>query len=235
MTADTPPDPRFIFFDCDDTLYRNDWKTGDRLTQKIAQYTESELGVDGAKAYELYKAHGTCLKGLLAEGLLPRERIEEYLAAVHDVSLEEIDEDPAMRSIVEACRTKADRFVFTASISEHAKRCLERVGVDDLFTCIIDTRTCDLETKHSAEAFEKAMKAANASDPAACMLIDDSVKNIRTAKTLGWTTVLIGKQERDTGHTFECPEADYHIDDVYDLPSVMPHLFPSLKPPYPRP
>ena len=33
-------DPKFIFFDCDDTLYRNDWKTGDRLTQKIAQYTE---------------------------------------------------------------------------------------------------------------------------------------------------------------------------------------------------
>ena len=90
-------DPKFIFFDCDDTLYRNDWKTGDRLTQKIAQYTESELGVDGAKAYELYKTHGTCLKGLLAEGLLPRERIEEYLAAVHDVSLDEIHEDPAMR------------------------------------------------------------------------------------------------------------------------------------------
>jgi len=235
MTADTPPDPKFIFFDCDDTLYRNDWKTGDRLTQKIAAYTESELGVDGAKAYELYKTHGTCLKGLLAEGLLPRDRIEEYLAAVHDVSLEEIGPDPAMRAIVEACRTKADRFVFTASISEHAKRCLERVGVDDLFTCIIDTRTCDLETKHSRIAFEKAMRAADASDASQCMLIDDSVKNIRTAKSLGWTTVLIGKHERDTGNAFACPEADYHIDDVYDLPSVMPHLFPSLKPPYPRP
>ena len=59
MAADTPPSPKFIFFDCDDTLYRNNWKTGDRLTQKIAQYTESELGVDGAKAYELYKTHGT--------------------------------------------------------------------------------------------------------------------------------------------------------------------------------
>ena len=132
-----------------------------------------------------------------------------------------------MRSIVAACRTKADRFVFTASISEHAKRCLERVGVDDLFTCIIDTRTCDLETKHSRIAFEKAMRAANASDASQCMLIDDSVKNIRTAKTLGWTTVLIGKHERDTGNAFTCPEADFHLDDVYDLPAALPHLFPS--------
>ena len=99
MAADTPPDPKFIFFDCDDTLYRNDWKTGERLTRKIAQYTESELGVDGAKAYELYKTHGTCLKGLLAEGLLPRDRIEEYLAAVHDVSLDEIHElESALKS-----------------------------------------------------------------------------------------------------------------------------------------
>ena len=31
------------------------------------------------------------------------------------------------------------------------------------------------------------------------------------------------------GNAFTCPEADYHLDDVYDLPSVIPHLFPSLK------
>ena len=79
------------------------------------------------------------------------------------------------------------------------------------------------------------MRAANASDPTACMLIDDSVKNIRTAKTLGWTTVLIGKQERDTGNAFTCPEADFHLNDVYELPAALPHLFPSLEPPYPRP
>lgn len=235
MTADAPPDLKFIFFDCDDTLYRNDWKTGDRLTQKIAQYTEAELGVDGAKAYELYKTHGTCLKGLLAEGLLPRERIEEYLAAVHDVDLCDIGPDPAMREIVVACKTKADRFVFTASISQHAKRCLDRVGVADLFSLVIDTRTCDLETKHSTVAFQKAMAAAGATDAKACMLIDDSVKNIRTAKGLGWTTVLIGKSERDTGAPITCAEADHHLDTVYDLPAALPHLFPSLSPPYPRP
>ena len=66
------------------------------------------------------------------------------------------------------------------------------------------------------------MRCGGASDPTACMLIDDSVKNIRTAKSLGWTTVLIGKHERDTGNAFACPEADFHLDDVYDLPSVMP-------------
>ena len=178
--------------------------------EKIAQYTESELNVDGAKAYELYKTHGTCLKGLLAEGLLPRDSIEEYLAAVHDVSLEEIGPRPghACRSSQPAGRRRTDscsRRPFPNTRSD----ALERVGVDDLFTCIIDTRTCDLETKHSDRL--RGACRQRVGSVSACMLIDDSVKNIRTAKSLGWTTVLIGKHERDTGNSFTCPEADYHL------------------------
>ena len=70
-----------------------------------------------------------------------------------------------MRQIVEACRTKRHRFVFTASTEQHAKRCLDRVGISDLFAIIIDTRLCGLDTKHSEHAFEQAMLVAQAATP----------------------------------------------------------------------
>ena len=52
-------------------------------------------------------------------------------------------------------------WVFTASTSEHAKRCLERIGLTDAVAWrgVVDTRTCKLETKHSPSSFEAAMAA----------------------------------------------------------------------------
>ena len=46
--------------------------------------------------------------------------------------------------------------------------------------------------------------------------------------------MLIGLETRE-GKPFTCAEADHHIATVYDLPPVMPHLFPTLRHPYPRP
>ena len=48
-------------------LYQNDWATAKKITNSIADYT-NKLGVSKEQAYELYKTHGTCLKGLLVEG-----------------------------------------------------------------------------------------------------------------------------------------------------------------------
>lgn len=225
-------EPRYLFFDCDDCLYQNDWKTAKKLTKKIAQYT-FKLGVGEERAYELYKKHGTCLKGLLAECLLPRQDIEDFLTEVHNIDYSDIEEDKVLRELLSKCKRKQDRYVFTASAREHADRCLKKIGIADLFYSIIDTRVCCLETKHSVPAFESAMIAAGCAEPRECVLFDDSVKNIKMAKRMGWTTVLVGLRERDTGKLFTCEEADHHIESLHDLPRVMPGLFPRWTGPFP--
>jgi putative hydrolase of the HAD superfamily/pyrimidine and pyridine-specific 5'-nucleotidase len=62
-------------------------------------------------------------------------------------------------------------------------------------------------------------------EPRACVFADDSVKNIKAAKEVGWRTVLVGLYDRDSGATIVCPEADAHIDSLHDLRAVMPELF----------
>ena len=70
-----------IFIDCDDCLYQNDWETAAKITTSIAAYT-ANLGVSEEKAYALYKAHGTCLKGMLAEGFIASDAAEDFLLKV---------------------------------------------------------------------------------------------------------------------------------------------------------
>ena len=47
----------YVFFDCDDCCYQNEWATAQKITLAISDYTE-QLGVSKDQAYQLYKTHG---------------------------------------------------------------------------------------------------------------------------------------------------------------------------------
>ena len=117
------------------------------------------------------------------------------------------------------------RWVFTASIEPHARRCLELLCVADLFEGIIDVRAVDWVTKHDADAYAAAMRIAGVADPNACLFLDDSTSNVRAAKKVGWRTVLVGTHARDCGSKIECDEADVIVDRVHSLIDVAPGLF----------
>ena len=69
------------------------------------------------------------------------------------------------------------------------------------------------------------MKIAGVSDPRECVFADDSVKNIRAAKAVGWRTILVGKKDRDTGKEIVCDAADAHIASLHELRAAAPDLF----------
>jgi putative hydrolase of the HAD superfamily/pyrimidine and pyridine-specific 5'-nucleotidase len=223
MSLLLPPPATVFFCDCDDCIYQNNWATADKITKSIAAYT-AKIGVSKEHAYDLYKTHGTCLKGLLVEGRIDDKGVEEFLHTVHLIDYSDIHPDPRLRD--ELARLSVPSFIFTASASEHALRCMDRVGVKDLpWKGVIDTRSTKLESKHARSSFEAAMGIAGVTEPRACVFADDSVKNIKAAKEVGWRTVLVGRYDRDSGATIVCPEADAHIDSLHDLRAVMPELF----------
>jgi len=216
-----------IFFDCDDTLYQNDWATAELLKASIDRYATEELGLPENVAFELYKEHGTALRGLLKENHLSEDLVEHFLEDVHNVPLDDIGPRPKLRRIIESLRHR-HLWVFTASIREHAERCLERLGISDLFEGIIDCRDVGLITKHSPAAFLVAMEKAHVTEPRKCLFFDDSVKNIRTAKEIGWITCSVGR-ERGTGKPLNCEHADFALDFVEELPWRIPGIFENPK------
>ena len=121
------PKPKVICFDCDNCLYFDNWKTADQLTQKIEDWCIQKKGLPPGEAYKLYKKYSTTLKGLLAENYIhntPND-IQQYLQDVHDIPIHSLlSPDPTLRQTLERLDPKIPKFIFTASVKHHAKRCL---------------------------------------------------------------------------------------------------------------
>lgn len=220
--------PKVLFFDCDDCLYFNDWNTADRLTKKIDAWCRQHLtDFPPGEAYRLYQTHGTALRGLLEEKLLHRDGVDGYLRDVHDVPLDDVRPDPALRALLSRLDPAIPRYVFTASVADHAERCLAALGVRDLFEdVVVDTQQCDLHTKHSDHSFRAAMRVAGVTEPRDCLLLDDSLKNIEAARAMGWRSVLVGRKGRDCGTPVTSHgHAEFEVDRIHDLEKILPELF----------
>tara|TARA_B100000795_G_C22611509_1_gene365271 strand:+ start:68 stop:778 length:711 start_codon:yes stop_codon:yes gene_type:complete len=221
-----------VFFDCDDCLYQNNWQTAGLLTARIDEFCVSQLNLPTGKAYDLYKKHGTCLKGLTEESLMENteEAINRFLEYCHDVPLTDIVPDLELRAMI--LSVQRPRWVFTASVESHARRCLEALGISDCFLGIIDCKAVGLVTKHSKEAFEKAMEIAQVTDPSLCYFVDDNNKNIKTAKEMGWKTGCVGPERGSSGESLGeqkvqrvCEGADHVMESVLDMKNVWSELF----------
>jgi putative hydrolase of the HAD superfamily/pyrimidine and pyridine-specific 5'-nucleotidase len=221
------PKPKVIFFDCDDCLYFDGWKTANQLTLKIDEWCVNH-GLRPGEAYELYKKYGTALRGLLAEGHIPQteDAIDAFLRDVHDIPVHELlQPDEELREILLRVDPNIPKYIFTASVRDHAERCLEALGIADLFVDIIDCKKCNLETKHSRHSFEAAMHVAGITDPESCLFLDDNLKNITAAREIGWRSVLVGKIGRDDGKEITSEHAELEIDSIHHIPQVLPELF----------
>jgi pyrimidine 5'-nucleotidase len=222
------PKPAVILFDCDDCLYFDGWQLASKLTTKIEEWCTSKKNLPPGEAYQLYKKHGTALKGLLAEGLMEdcEEEIDAYLRDVHDIPVaEHLSIDNELREMILGIDPSIPKYIFTASVRHHAEHCLKALGIEDLFVDIIDVKSCNLATKHSQEAFGAALKIANVEDPETVLFLDDSIKNIKVARSMGIRSFLVGRVGRDCGQAITTEDAEHELDRIHDLRKVMPELF----------
>jgi putative hydrolase of the HAD superfamily/pyrimidine and pyridine-specific 5'-nucleotidase len=219
----------YLFIDCDDTIYRDNWRLAEILTEKINAYTTKELNLPEGRAYELYKKHGTCLRGLQLENF--QFDVEDFLFRVHELPISDhIKRDEELRGMLHRINNNSvSTCIFTASIREHAIRCLKATGIYSFFKDkpIIDVRSVNFHTKHDIEALEAAQEIMKCPRDEAqkCILVDDSRTNIRVAKMAGWKTVMIGYNSRDGESQRDFEYADHVIDKLIDLEKVHPDLF----------
>ncbi len=106
------------------------------------------------------------------------------------------------------------KVIFTNADTGHAIRVLKTLGVEDQFEQIIDIRSIKPWCKPQPEAFGKALKLAGIQNPAKCVMIDDSLRNLITAHELGLFTIQVG--EKDV-----IPPVDAAILTIEELASVL--------------
>ena len=82
------------------------------------------------------------------------------------------------------------KVVFTNASREHACRVLKILGIQDRFERIIDVRDVQYVSKPQPEAYRRICDLLEVR-PVECVFVEDNVRNLRPAKELGMTTVLV--------------------------------------------
>jgi pyrimidine 5'-nucleotidase len=202
-----------------------------KLNAKFGAYCSDHFGLPESKMMDLYKTHGTTLCGLVREGYIEEAQVPEFLSQVHDIALDEdIKPDLELRSMLLEIPYK--RWVFTAATREHAVRCLQRLGIEDCFQGIIACSSTEVfekagyVSKHDRRCFEFAMDTAGVprDQVSKCMLLDDSASNLKSAKVMGWTTVLVGLYARN-GSKVDTQNADVSVSRIHEIRQAVLSLF----------
>ncbi len=200
-----------LFFDLDDTLYPQSSGLWPAIKQRMNRYMHEQIGIEKEQVPLLrekyHQLYGTTLKGLEKHHVLNKQ---DFLAYVHDLPLEDfIGPSPQLRSVLEALPHR--KFIFTNADAAHARRVLKVLKIDDLFETIIDVEAVSPYCKPMPEAFEIAMKIANETNPANCMMMDDLPRTTRTAKEIGLFSILVGD------NTYTSEDADAVLTDWSQL------------------
>jgi len=206
-----------ILFDLDETLYPRNAGLMQAIAQRIHAYMEERLGMTPQLAARLrkkyYEKYGTSLRGLqIHHGIDP----EDYLAFVHDISLTAyIGPDRALQAMLGEINTR--KVIFTNATTEHAGNVTSILGIEHFFERVIDVRANNFVGKPYMEAYQHVEELIGV--PAQrCLLVEDSVRNLRPGKQLGMVTVLVGEQEPVT------EVVDFHSTDVLGVGEIVSRL-----------
>jgi putative hydrolase of the HAD superfamily len=179
-----------FFFDLDNTLYPHSARVTEALEEKMNAYVAEIAQLDTLDAASLrqgyFERYGTTLRGLQLHHAVDTEA---YLARVHDIHIEAlVTRNQLLCDLLQPILHQSR--VFTNSPREHAVRVLAALGFKDNQWNIIDIRATNFQPKPQIPAYEVALRSAQAA-PASSVLFEDTLVNLKTAKTIGMQTVYI--------------------------------------------
>ncbi len=211
-----------ILFDLDDTLYPRHAGVMDQIRDRMLVYLRSRLNLSPDEADALrrhyFQTYGTTMRGLQINYQIDTE---EYLDYVHDIPLHNyLTVNTRLDAVLASI--PLIKVVFTNSSREHATRVIDLLGIRHHFDRIIDVRDVGYESKPQPSAYQRACDLLGAL-PEECVMVDDNTRNLRPAKALGMTTVLV------LDGTAPSPEgadksADHIISCVEEIGKVMDEI-----------
>lgn len=207
---------RYAVFDLDATLYPAEsaiWKT---IQSRIDQYMIQRIGLEEATVPILrqryLRQYGTTLAGLLQD--FPDTNPDDYMSYVHDLPYDRyLTPEPRLNKMLEDL--PLPKVIFTNADAAHAERVLSLLEIRGHFQTLVDIRKTKFINKPDPRAFSILLHTIGAKAKN-CIMIEDSVRNLDTAHSLGMSTLLICSNlspEANSGHP--------HVPDIID---AGPHI-----------
>jgi len=152
--------------------------------------------------------------------------------------------DNELVQIMETCPLRM--VAFSNGPRKYVLRTLRELGLEKVFPDEMVFAVNDVlpHCKPEVDAFQKVFDAIGVQDPSECMMIEDSMKNIRAAKKLGMSTLLIAGIGRLSGTrrndaladaaeatkagdipNVEDPSVDVYIEHAKQMKAALPDLW----------
>lgn len=205
-------------FDLDNTLHNATPHIFPHINRSMTAYLQQHLQLDEAAANDLrvhyWQRYGATLSGLMRHhGTAP----EHFLWHTHQFpGLDRmVLREPRLRHVLKALPGR--KVVFSNAPLHYADAVLKLLRVDDLFDDVIAVEHTRYRPKPDSYGFMHLLKSHRVK-AAQCVMIEDSLENLRTAKRLGMRTVWVHAGNRNA------PYVDVKIRDVMQLPGSLRRL-----------
>ncbi len=199
-------------FDLDNTLHDATPHIFPHINRAMRQYIERHLGVDKDEANRIrqdyWQRYGATLLGLMRHhGTDPRH----FLWETHQfANLERmvIFERPLLHVLR---RLPGRKIIFSNGPRHYAEAILDITGLRHCFDALYSVENVRFQPKPMIAGFRKLLRSEGL-DPRRCIMVEDSLANLVSAKRLGMKTVWVSTGLRQS------PFVDVKISSVMQLP-----------------
>ena len=180
-----------VLFDLDNTLYPAERDLFSLIDVRINSYMQDVVAINPAAVDGLrrryWEDYGATLQGLIRHhGIDP----EDYLDYVHAVDVSSrLSCDNELQQALNNLYLPS--YVFTNGSRCHVDRVVSALGLDGLFADVFDIRIADYQPKPNPDPYRKVLDELELPGDQ-CIMVEDQLQNLRTAKQFGMKTVLVG-------------------------------------------
>ncbi|MDR2787167.1 MAG: pyrimidine 5'-nucleotidase [Candidatus Accumulibacter sp.] len=202
----------------DDTLHDASARIFPHIGRLMRDYIQRHLNLDEAQATALrqhyWKRYGATLSGLMRHHDIDPEDFLRQTHQFHDLAGMVVVER-GLKAMLR--RLPGRKILFSNAPLHYARAVLAIAGIGRAFDAIYSVERLRFRPKPAAQGFWRLLRAERLA-PETCVMVEDSLRNLRAAKRLGMTTVWV-----DPG-TRGAPCADVRIASVLDLPRRLRQL-----------
>ncbi|OFZ66470.1 MAG: pyrimidine 5'-nucleotidase [Betaproteobacteria bacterium RBG_16_56_24] len=209
---------RIWVFDLDNTLHDATLHIFPHINRSMTAYLQQHLQLDEAAANALrmhyWQRYGATLSGLMRHhGTDP----EHFLWHTHQFPElpRMVLRDPRLRHLLKAL--PGMKVVFSNAPLHYAHAVLKLLRVNDLFDDVMAVEHTRYRPKPDSFGFMRLMRRHRIR-AAQCVMVEDSLENLETAKRLGMRTVWVNAGNKGA------PCVDVKIRDVMQLPDALRQL-----------
>ena len=205
-------------FDLDDTLHNASAHIFPHINRAMTAYVAQHLQIDEAEANRLrmdyWQRYGATLTGLMRHhGVDPHH----FLWHTHQFPRfqEQLVFDGAVKAMLRSLPGR--KIVFSNAPSHYARAVLDAMAIRPLFDQVWCLEQLRFVPKPFASAFRRLLQREGL-DVQRCIMVEDSIPNLRTARQLGMKTVLISRRPRQPSWV------DVKLNSILALPRQLARL-----------